>query len=480
MDGSATVTVESLASVPLVEAFGLFGRPHSSSWLFGARCEAVAAGTAVSMRLPLDPGSGHYDVELLGRIRAVRPYSRIVVEHDQPWRGRIAMSFQAAGAGSTRVRVRADVTPAGVEWLMHRRGIVLPVPAPTNDVRIGVLTSKSGPGAVYAMAAEYLADLAVEEVNGNGGIGGRRMELLVADDATDPAFAAAQATRLARSGCRAIFACTTSSSFAAVCRAVGHEGILLVHPVINEGGQVPSNSAVRFGERPGSQVAALAPALMRQAGGRRWFMVGQEYSWSYGAHVAARQALGRVNGTVIGEAYTPLGTTDFARIIERITAAKPDIIMSSLVGSDEVAFQRQCASAGLRQSAKALSLVMDESTYEHVGAVAAKGVVTALGYFQDTPVVGNTDLLRRYRARYGPWAPPISSLSETVYEAVIQYASAIHSDPDSHAGVHRRALLDTCGVHRRGTAIGARDLLSQHLYLAEASTDGLQVFDEAG
>jgi urea transport system substrate-binding protein len=479
MHHAATVAAEALTGVPVAETFGLFGQPGAASWLFGARCESVAPGTAVSMRLPFDPGGGRYGVDLLGRICEVRPFSRIAIEHDQPWRGRITLSFRPAGPHGTRVRVRAEVTASGVEWLMNRRGVSLP-PEPTKDVRVGVLTSKSGPGAIYAMAAEYLAELAVEEVNGDGGIGGRRLELMVADDATDPAWAGIQAQRLVRAGCRAIFACTTSSSFASACRAVGHEGVLLVHPVINEGGSVASRSAARFGERPGSQVAALAPALMRDAGGRGWFMVGQEYSWSYGAHAAARRALGRADGRVIGEAYTPLGTTDFSRIIERIDAARPDIIMSSLVGSDEVAFQRQCAEAGLRTSTRALSLVMDESTYEHVGAAAARGVVTALGYFQDAAAAGNSDLLARYRARFGPWAPPVSSLSETVYEAVLRYASAVRADPDVHALSQHRALLEDCGTRRRGTAIGARDLLSQHLYLAEAGPQGLRVFDEVG
>ncbi len=478
MSATTTVAAESFIELPPGEAFDLFGQRRSASWLFNARCESVTVGTAVSLSLPLDPQLGRHTVELLGRISAVRPGSQITIEHDQPWRGRIRLTLDPAGARRTRVRVRADVTSGGVEWLLRRRGIPLPDSPPTGNVRVGILTSKSGPGAVYAMAAEYLAELAVDEVNGGGGVGGRRLELLVADDATDAAQAGAEAHRLLRAGCRAIFACTTSSSFAAVRQAVGRTGVLLVHPVINEGGG-QDDAVVRFGERPGAQVAALAGPLMKAAGGRRWYLVGQDYCWSHGAHTAARRALAELGGQVVGDTYTPLGTLDFERIIEQISGAGPDIVLSSLVGSDEVAFQRQCADAGLRAQAKALSLVMDESTYEHVGAAAAEGVVTALGYFQDAPAAGNADLVRRYRDRYGPWAPPISSLSETVYEAVVQYAQAVRANPDDHPVLAHRALLQHRS-RRGGTGIGERDLLSQHLYLAEAGRRGLRVFDEAG
>ena len=47
--------------------------------------------------------------------------------------------------------------------------------------RLGLLTSKSGPGAVFAMACDYLARLAVEEINAEGGLCGQPVELVVRD-----------------------------------------------------------------------------------------------------------------------------------------------------------------------------------------------------------------------------------------------------------------------------------------------------------
>ena len=235
---------------------------------------------------------------------------------------------------------------------------------------------------------------------------------------------------------------------------------------------------VRLGERPSAQIQALAGRVMRETGGRNWFLVGEGYSWSYGAHVAARRVVPRARGRVSGEAYSPLGTTDYAAIIERIEQSGADIVLSSLVGSDEVAFQQQCAAAGLSATVQRVSLVMDESTCEHIGP-SAQGIWTALGYFEGAPTGGNADLVARYRNAYGRWSPPLSALSETVYEAILQYAHAVGRHVDDSARSQRRALLEHRG--RAGvTEIGKRDLFAPPLYLARVRAGTPLVFDQAG
>jgi branched-chain amino acid transport system substrate-binding protein len=475
---STTLTAESLVDLEPAEVYGLFGTSAAGSWLFDARCQSLTVGTAVSLQLPID-GDRRFGVELIGRLSEIKPNRSIVIEHVQPWRGRLRLLFEPAGPRRTRLRVRADVSAFGVEWLVRRSGAVLPVPPVAPDaVRIGVVTNKSGPGAVYALATEYLAELAVDEINDTGGIAGRRLDLLVADDATDPATAATEARRLVRSGCRAIFASTTSSSFAGIRKAIGPDDALLVHAAMNERGVGEGASVVRLGEHPSAQIEALAGRVMRATGARNWFLVGEDYSWSYGAHSAARRVVPQAAGRVIDEVYTPLGTTDFAAVIERIGRSGADIVLSSLVGSDEVAFQQQSAAAGLRHAVHAVSLVMDESTCEHIGP-AAQGIWTAQGYFQDGPAAGNSDLVARYRAAYGRWAPPLSTLSETVYEAILQYAKAVRNHIDDHVRQQGRALREHCAPSR-GTEIGTRNLFAPQLFLAEVRSGAPRVFDKAG
>lgn len=470
---STTVAAESTVALDRHEVFARFGSAGSSGWLFGARCDRVVEGAAVSMRLPVRDGEGRDGLELLGRFSRVVPGALLVVEHTQPWRGRLRVEFTPVGIGRTRVRVRATVPPDGVAWLLHRRGVPLPEPPDDGSVRLGAITTMSGTGAIYSGSAEAMAALAVDEVNADGGVAGHRLSLLTADDATDAEQAALEARRMVRLGCRVIFVNSTSASFDAVRRATERSGVLLVHSVINEGGG-GSPTVLRLGERPRDQVEALVGPTMRTTGGRRWFLVGQDYVWSHGAHRDARRVIEAAGGRVVGEQLTPLGTTDFDAIVEAVARSGADLVLSSLVGADEVAFERASVRAGLRDTTRTVSLVLDEATLAHMGEHAAEGLRTALSYFQDGPAAGNADLLARYRAARGTWAPPITALSETVYEAIHQYARVLHLDPDGSAADHVEAWRRRRDVPR-DDVVGARDLLAPPLYTAEASGAALRI-----
>jgi ABC-type branched-chain amino acid transport systems, periplasmic component len=168
--------------------FALFGAGSGAGWLFDAACDRVSVGSVVTLRAPLF-GIAAEPVEILGRISAVRFGSRIEIRHDQPWRGRLRVQFDAAGTG-TRVRLIADLDDAGLQWLMRRRGFSVPDGAGPDHHAVGLVTSKSGPGSVFASATENLATMAVEEINADGGIRGKSVRLVVGDDATDATLGA--------------------------------------------------------------------------------------------------------------------------------------------------------------------------------------------------------------------------------------------------------------------------------------------------
>jgi urea transport system substrate-binding protein len=468
-----TVATDRVVELPRHEVYALFGTSDSAGWLFGARCDRVAEGATVSMRLPVGDGLGGESLDLLGRFSRVVPGSLLVIEHTQPWPGRLRLRFRSDGPRRTRVSVQASIPPAGLQWLLHRAGIPLPDPPDDGSIRIGAITTMSGPGAVYSMSAQAMAELAVEEVNADGGIGGTRLTLVTADDATDAAQAAFEARRMVQLGCRAIFVNTTSASFDAVRNAVEPSGVLLVHSVINEGGG-DSPTVLRLGERPGAQLEALVAPTMRTTGARHWYLVGQDYVWSHGAHREARRVIDAGGGQVVGEELTPLGTTDFGAIVESIQVSGADLVISSLVGSDEVEFERAAERAGLRDTTRTVALVLDEATLSHMGEQAAEGLRTALGYFQDGPAAGNAELVARYRAARGSWAPPITALSETVYEAIHQYARVLHRDPHGSASEHATAWR-TRRTARRGDVVGERNLLVPQLYTAEATGASLMI-----
>lgn len=387
--------------------------------LLDLECTRMVVGAAVSVSLPVGGSSiSSAPITLLGHIAAVHSGKSVMIVHHQPWRGRLTLRFRADGTG-TRLILESSLDQDGVAWLANKRGYSPPEPLRADRHRIGLLVSKSGSAAVFAQATETLAQLAVDEINADGGIGGVPMELLIGDDASDSLAGSGAARRLWRSGCRIIFACVTSATFNAAASALQDTDVLLVHTVLNEGGR-PNPGIVRLGERPLAQARVGVPALMAETGSSAWFFVGHRYSWSYGAHWAARRVVAENNGSVLGDEYLPLGSTDFSSTIAAIDDSGAELILSSLVGHDEVVFEQQCFDAGLRTRTRTLALVLDEATQQLIGATAAEGVWAAFAYFQGA-TTEHRDLEDRYSTLQPGPMPPMSSLSETTYEAVIAY-----------------------------------------------------------
>lgn len=65
-----------------------------------------------------------------------------------------------------------------------------------DTITIGMHSSLSGPVAVFGLAYERAARLVFDEVNANGGVHGRQIELVVEDDRGDPGAGVAAVTKL--------------------------------------------------------------------------------------------------------------------------------------------------------------------------------------------------------------------------------------------------------------------------------------------
>lgn len=451
--------------VPPAVAFELFGAGTGAGWIFDALCDRVAPGAAVTLRAPLD-GPGSAPVEILGRIGSVAVPSRIEIVHTQPWRGRIILRF-TADDGGTRVSLRAELDNEGLGWLMRRRGHEIRERA-TGNPRLGLLTPKSGPGSLFAAATDSLASLAITEINDAGGVGGRPVELVVGDDATDPATGVSEVRRLVRLGCRTVLVATTSATFFAVSDALAGTDVLLVQTLMNEGG-ASDRLRIQLGERSAEQVARAARPMMRAAGGPRWFLAGNDYCWPRSTNTAAKQIMPRLGGRLVGERYAALGTTDFAPVIEAVARSGADVVLSTFVSADAAAFQRQAHDMGLHERCLTLAPALDESTLGRIGSVATAGVHSISGYVQTLGTAENSMLLDRYRAAFGQWAPPLSTLSESVFEAVhIWWHAVRRAGTDEPVAVADAMRAGRYQLPRGLVVVDRSDRASRQLYLSEA------------
>lgn len=391
------------------------------------------------MELPSSLGGQR--VEILGRVITVECPHLVVIAHELPWRGTITIKVRPAGHGQCAVRVIGRVAEDLVTWATRFVVPAAPPAHPELTWRIGLLSSASGPASVFSVATLNMARMAVDEVNADGGILGRHLELVHGDDGTHPGLGAAELVRLAKAGCGVVLANVTSATFEALLPVARRYGVLLLHTLMNEGG-AKSDEVFRLGERPMAQASAAIPTLMQATGGAHFYLAGSDYCWPRTMMGAARRVIEAAGGLVGDEQYLPMGTTNFTSVIESIDRTGAELVVSTFVGADEVAFEQQMHAAGLAQRVQTVSFVLDESTHEYIGPEASAGLWTVFSYFQALESAENLAFLSQYRERFGAGAPPLSSLSECVYESLHLAARAAAECGELDPGAIGRQLRD--------------------------------------
>jgi branched-chain amino acid transport system substrate-binding protein len=438
----------------------------------------LTVGVPIRVPVTLPATLGGQQAQILGRVvRLERPHL-LEITHELPWRGSITIRVRPETAGTCRLHLVGSIDEDLLAWGAR---FVTPVRTPERSVptwQLGLLSSGSGPASVFSMATKNMATLAVEELNQDGGVLRRQVELVHGDDGSHPGLGAAELVRLKASGCDVVLANVTSATYRKLLPVARRHDVLLVHTLMNEGG-TGGDESFRLGERPMAQASVAIPALMEATGGELFSLVGNDYVWPRAMLRSARKVVERAGGAVRNEHYLPLGTTDFGRLIDSIAADGAELVVSTFVGADEVAFQQQMHVAGMGARVRSVSFTLDESTHEYIGPTASAGLWTAFSYFEGMRTAENVAFVARYRARFGPDAPPVSSLTECVYEAVHLVARAAVGAGDlrpSAVGHQLRTGVSFDGP--RGHVKASSRGLSQPMYVARSIDGRLETLDQ--
>ena len=129
-----------------------------------------------------------------------------------------------------------------------------------------------------------------------------------------------------------------------------------------------------------------------------------------------KRYIAETGGRVVGEEFVPLGEDHHEPHLARIRAAKPDVVLISLIGTDSITFNRAFGECGLGATTLRLAGAMDETVLLGIGADNSENLFCASGYFPGVGSRANDDFQSRYGAMFGPNAPPIGSLGQSSYE----------------------------------------------------------------
>ncbi|MGB0970896.1 MAG: transporter substrate-binding protein, partial [Mycobacterium sp.] len=208
-----------------------------------------------------------------------------------------------------------------------------------DTIKVGALNSLSGTMAISEVTVRNAVDLAVEQINAEGGVMGKKIDLVGEDGASEPTVFAEKAEKLISSDCvAAVFGGWTSSSRKAMLPVFEGNNSLLYYPVQYEG--LESSPNIFYTGATTNQQIVPALDYLKDQGVKSLYLVGSDYVFPQTANRIIR-AYAEANGIEIkGEDYTPLGSTDFSTIVNKVRSADADAVFNTLNGDSNVAFFR--------------------------------------------------------------------------------------------------------------------------------------------
>lgn len=305
----------------------------------------------------------------------------------------------------------------------------------TEDYRVALVLPRHGPAGIFGLECLAAAELAAAEIDNAGGVAGRSIRYVHVDAGGDPDVVAGRIGSLLRAGdIDAVTGWHLSNLRQSIARVVQGRAPY-VYAAAYEGGEL-GDGVLCSGEVPGDQILASLAWLRTELRLRRWFLVGNDYVWP--RETAARTIEGLTGGDirVLACRFVALGTENprvWQSVIEEVVRTGAEGVITLLVGSDAVRFNRAFAEADLSASVVRFSPFIDETVVLATGAEATENLFVSAGWFSSLQTASAEEFARKFR---GAWdlvcgteevgtstAPAPGTMAETTYSGVHLLAS---------------------------------------------------------
>jgi len=309
--------------------------------------------------------------------------------------------------------------------LVSGRGIA----AEKKPIKLGVVFIMSGQMGGYGKHGMQAIQLALDEMNEEGGILGRKVVAIFQDDELK-VDKGVQITKKFITEDKVDFIVGPTSSGVALAMAdiVEKEKKILVLT------QSATNSLTdaKFNRY---MFSTLSNAMMHSRAGaylmackpyKRWMCIGPGYSYGYESWNSFKDKLKQLRPDIdiVGEAWPKLTEPDYTPFIQKIMEAKPDAVWSPLWGMDAVTFIKQALPLGLFDKIKfAFPDGAALETLIPLGKNMPDGLFVASRYFFLTPDSWmNRRFVKVYQERFKEYP---DYMAEETYAGVYFLKAAI-------------------------------------------------------
>jgi branched-chain amino acid transport system substrate-binding protein len=297
--------------------------------------------------------------------------------------------------------------------------------AQANVIKVASIHDLSGGLDIYGRPMVDCLTYAVEEINASGGLLGRQIKLISYDAQSNIQLYTQFATEAAtKEKVAVVHAGITSASREAIRPVLKRFNTLYFYNTQYEGG-VCDRNCFCTGSTPTQNVDKLVPFTLKRFG-KKVYTIAADYNYGHITSKWVKKFTQDNGGEVLATDYFPLEVSDFGPAITKIQAAKPDFVMSVLVGGNHISFYRQWAASGMNKTIPVASTTFGNGLEQQVTTPEEhKGYIAAQSYFQEVATEANQAFLKKFLPKYGASSKYVTSLAIQTYHGMHLWALGV-------------------------------------------------------
>jgi branched-chain amino acid transport system substrate-binding protein len=247
-------------------------------------------------------------------------------------------------------------------------------PSANAPIKVGIVYSRTGLLAAYG--AEYIQGLRyglAYATKGTNAVNGRKIELTVVDDATDPVKAVAAGKDLIGKGYKILAGSVSSGVALQMAPLADQNKVLFISgPAATDAVTGINKYTFRSGRQSYQDVLA-ASSFLGGGGGKNVTVFAQDSAVGLGNVLAVQQVMGNLGGQKVNRILVPLSAQDFTPFAQQVKQQKTDLLFVAWAGTTAPAMWRALEQQGVFGSVdKVVTGLAERATYPTFGPVASK------------------------------------------------------------------------------------------------------------
>jgi len=276
--------------------------------------------------------------------------------------------------------------------------------AQAGPIKIGLLAPLTGVVASGGKEMVEGVQFYLDQVKGE--MGGRKVELVIEDDASNPDTALQKARRLVEQGnCHMLIGNLLANTGLAVANYVKGTGTPYFIPIIAADDLTQRQrikNVIRVAGYSASEFTHPLGDWALKQGYKKIATISQDYTFGHEQCGGLAQVFTEGGGEIVQQFWHPLNTADFSPYLGQLADLKIDAVFAMETGADATRFIQQYSSFGLKAKTPLLAAMngTDQSVIRTLGE-DCEGIISPAHFAEgsDNPVTQK--FVKEYEAKYG-------------------------------------------------------------------------------